>query len=424
VTTPAPWSAPVADAPVDAVIRVPGSKSITNRAYVLAALSTEATLVRRPLDSRDARLMVAALDTLGAHTEPVPDGVLVQPLDRTAPGEPSVALGNAGTVARFTPALAALGKRDVRFDGDEAIRRRPIGPLLGALRALGAVIEDGGRGAPPFMVRGSGGVRGGPVELDSSASSQFLSALLLAAPAFDDGVRVQLVGGNPPSEPHIAMTLDMLRRFGAKPERDGGEFHVPAGRLALREFTVEPDLSTAAPFVLAAVATGGRVRIEGWPESTTQPGDWLRELTARLGAEVSLDDGGLTVTGPDAIPGVDLDLHEAGELTPVIAALLCFAGGPSTLSGVAHLRGHETDRLAALATELSGLGAGVTEAEDGLRITPAPLRGGAFRTYDDHRLVMAGALVGLRVPGVEVENAATVGKTFPGFVEAWHGMFG
>ncbi|SFQ73352.1 3-phosphoshikimate 1-carboxyvinyltransferase [Amycolatopsis arida] len=413
----------MAAAPVNATVRVPGSKSITNRAYVLAALATGPVLVRAPLDSRDARLMLGALAALGGRAEAVADGVLVHPVTPGDGEEVEVALGNAGTVARFTPALAALGTRTVHFDGDPAIRRRPVAPLLRALVDLGAEIDDGGRGAPPFAVRGRGGLRGGPVELDSSASSQFLSALLLAAPAFAEGVTVRLVGDAPPSEPHIAMTLDLLRRFGAAPERSGREFHVPPGRLARAEYTVEPDLSTAAPFVVAPLAVGGSVRVAGWPEETTQPGDWLRSLVRELGGEARLDGEGLTVTGGGTVPAVELDLHEVGELTPVVAALLCFAEGPSLISGVAHLRGHETDRLAALAAELSGLGAQVTETADGLRIVPAPLRGGVFHTYDDHRLVMAGAVLGLRVPGVRVENPATVGKTFPGFVTAWESLF-
>ncbi|RJQ79175.1 3-phosphoshikimate 1-carboxyvinyltransferase [Amycolatopsis panacis] len=420
------WTAPAANAALDATVRVPGSKSITNRAYVLSALASAPIRVRVPLDSRDTRLMLSALATLGARSEQTADGFLVHPLDAAGVrgDEVTVTMGNAGTVARFTPALASLGNIPVRFDGDEAIRRRPIGPLLTALRRVGARIDDEGRGAPPFTVHGDGGLRGGKVDLDSSASSQFLSALLLAGPSFDQGVTVRLVGDAPPSEPHIAMTLDMLRRFGATVERDGSEFHVSPSKLSCPEYVVEPDLSTAAPFAAAAVVTGGTVRVQGWPKHTTQPGDWLRSLLPALGAKVTLDDSGLAVTGGPAIPGVELDLHEVGELTPVIAAMLCFAEGPSLISGVAHLRGHETDRLTALATELSGLGAGVTETADGLRITPAPLHGGVFHTYDDHRLVMAAAVLGLRVPDVRVENPGTVGKTFPGFTSTWAGLVG
>lgn len=420
VTEQKSWTAPVAGGELDGGVRVPGSKSITNRAYVLAALSEGPTLVREPLDSRDARLMLAALTALGGHAEHEARGVRVHPVS-TGEGEVSVELGNAGTVTRFTPPLATLGARTVRFDGDPAIRRRPVAPLLDALSVLGADIDDGGRGAVPFTVRGHGGLAGGEVELDSSASSQFLSALLLAAPRFEHGVTVRL-RGRTPSEPHVAMTLDLLRRFGAAPERDRDTFHVPAAALSLADYEVEPDLSTAAPFVLAPLVAGGTVHVAGWPQQTTQPGDWLRSLVRELGGEATLDARGLTVRGTGAVRGAELDLHEVSELVPSIAALLCFADGPSILSGIAHMRGHETDRLAALATELTALGGDVTETEDGLRIRPATLHGGTFHTYDDHRLVMAGAVLGLRVPGLEVENPATVGKTFPGFVEAWHDL--
>lgn len=417
------WHTPTLRGPLDASVRVPGSKSITNRAFLLAALASAPTLVRHPLDSRDARLMLDALRALGAGSEPLDDGVCVHPLRPAAAGaEVSVALGNAGTVARFTPALAALGSATVHFDGDAAIRRRPIAPLLRALADLGADIDDGGRGAPPFTVRGHGGLRGGAVDLDSSASSQFLSALLLVAPACTEGVTVRLVGDAPPSEPHIAMTLDLLCTFGAHPEREGTRFHVPPGELSCPDYTVEPDLSTAAPFLAAAVLTGGTMRIPGWPMRTTQPGDWLRDLLTELGVKVELDDDGLTISGAGSFPGLELDLREVGELTPVVAALLCFADGPSVISGVAHLRGHETDRLAALATELSGLGGSVVETSDGLRITPTPMHGGTFRSYEDHRLVMAAAVLGLRVPEIVVDDPATVGKTFPGFVDTWTAM--
>lgn len=403
---------------------MPGSKSITNRAYVLAAIAAGETFVREPLESRDATLMLGALDALGARHGRQPGGVRILPIGPAGDTGPvHVDLGNAGTVARFTPALAALGSRTVHFDGDEAIRNRPLAPLLEALSTLGARIEHGGRAAPPLTVHG-GGLRGGTVELDSSASSQFLSALLLAGPAFPDGITVRLVGDAPPSEPHIAMTLQLLREFGAAPERNRSQFHVPHQRLHRAEYRVEPDLSTAAPFAMAPLVAGGSVRIDGWPAETTQPGDWLREVLARLGGTVTLDRAGLTVTGSGRIQGAELDLHEVGELTPVIAAALCLASGPSTISGVAHLRGHETDRLAALAGELSGLGAEVTETADGLRIVPGRLHGGEFHTYDDHRLVMAAAVLGLAVPGIIVQNPATVGKTFPGFTEAWTDLIG
>lgn len=358
--------------------------------------------------------MLSALASLGATVERVDDGVRVSGRAPVS-GDVAIDLGNAGTVARFTPPLAALSGASVRYDSDPAMRRRPIAPLLQALRDLGADIDGD---AFPLTVRGAGSLRGGSVELDSSASSQFLSALLLAAPAMDDGVHVRLRGAVP-SEPHIAMTFDLLSAFGAAPARDGVEFVVPAMDLACTAYDVEPDLSTAAPFVAAALVTGGRVRIAGWPASTTQPGDWLREFVGRLGGAATPDDGGLLVQGPDGFDGLELDLHAVGELTPVVAAVLCLADSPSTIRGVGHLRGHETDRIAALAKELSALGAGVSELDDGLVIEPRPLHGGLFHTYDDHRLVMAAAVLGLRIDALDVENPETVGKTFPGFIDAW-----
>ena len=422
-----PWAAPAAAGPLDTRVRVPGSKSLTNRAYVLAALSGEPTHVLDPLDSRDTRLMLSALEVLGASYRPTECGMYLHPITGQAgqaPASASVDLGNAGTVARFTPALAALGTATVRFDGDEAIRRRPIAPLLDALAGIGVDIDHGGRGAPPFTVRGHGEIAGGAVTLDSSASSQFLSALLLVGPRCRDGITVRLVGDGPPSEPNIAMTLAALRDFGAAPSRDGSEFRVPPADLRHPEFPVEPDLSTAAPFAAAPLVAGGTVRLAGWPTETTQPGDRLRRVLAELGADVRWDGGGLAITGGGSIRAADFDLHEASELVPVVAALLCFADGPSRLSGIAHMRGHETDRLAALAHELSALGPRVRETDDGLHIEPAPVGAGVFDTYDDHRLVMAGAVLALAGTGVKVANPATVGKTFPGFVTEWHTMLG
>lgn len=418
---PESWAPPTPSGPLDARIRIPGSKSLTNRAYVLAALSHESTWVREPLDSRDTRLMLAALAALGAGSQHTDTGIVLNPLSSTA-AEGTVELGNAGTVARFTPALAALGDHNVRFDGDTAIRQRPIAPLLRALADIGVDIDHDGRAAPPFTVHGAAGITGGTVDLDSSASSQFLSALLLIGPCCRDGITVRLVGDAPPSEPNIAMTLQTLRTFGAEPTRNGAEFHVPPATLNAGEFTVEPDLSTSAPFAAAPLIAGGTVRIAGWPHATTQPGDHLRRLLPHLGARVELDADGLTITGAAQVRAADLELRECSELAPVLAALLCLADGPSRLRGIAHMRGHETDRLAALATELSALGPEVTETDDGLVIKPAPLQPGKFHTYDDHRLVMAGAVLAMAGTGIEVTDPATVGKTFPDFVTQWHAV--
>jgi 3-phosphoshikimate 1-carboxyvinyltransferase len=337
-------------------------------------------------------------------------------------------VGLAGTVMRFVPPLAGLAAGRVRFDGDPRARERPLGPLLSGLRQLGVRIEDGGRGVLPFTVAGRGVVPGGRVEIDASASSQFVSGLLLVSARFDKGVEVRHAGPPVPSQPHIAMTLDMLRAAGVDADAEVGDagraavWRVVPGPVRARDIVVEPDLSNAAPFLAAAVVTGGQVTVPGWPGRTTQAGDALRGLLAQVGAAVTLDGAGLTVRGTGRVSGVDADLHEVGELAPVFAALCALADGPSRLRGLAHLRGHETDRLAALATELSGLGAAVTEIDDGLLIRPRPLTGRVFGSYADHRMAQAGAVLGLVVPGVLVENIATTGKTLPDFPGMWAAM--
>ncbi|WP_149264957.1 3-phosphoshikimate 1-carboxyvinyltransferase [Actinomadura sp. K4S16] len=414
------WSAPVAHAPVDATVPLPGSKSMTNRALILAALAEAPACITRPLHSRDTELMADALRALGAGIGE--DGADWQVLPGRLEGPARVDVGLAGTVMRFLPPVAALASGEVAVDGDPRARERPMGPIITALRALGAEIDDGGRGALPFTVRGSGSVPGGQVVIDASASSQLVSGLLLAAPRFDKGVEVRHEGPPVPSAPHLAMTVQMLRQAGAEVETGPDVWRVAPGPLRGGEWVIEPDLSNAAQFLGAALVTGGRVTIPGWPAETTQPGDALRGLLAAMGAEVTRGPDGLTVRGGDGFGGLDADLHEVGELTPVLAALAALAGSPSRLTGVAHLRGHETDRLAALVAEINGLGGDVRELPDGLEIRPRPLRGGVFRTYDDHRMVMAAALLGLAVPGIEVENPDTVGKTLPNFTRQWASM--
>jgi 3-phosphoshikimate 1-carboxyvinyltransferase len=414
------WAAPTATGPVDATVAVPGSKSMTNRALLLAAVADGPSVVRRPLRARDTDLMAAAVRALGVGVIDVDGDWHLSP--GVLAGDADIDVGLAGTVMRFVPPLAALAEGPVRFDGDPRARERPLGPLLAALRALGVRVEDEGRGALPFTVDGRGAVPGGDVQIDASASSQFVSALLLAAARFDKGVAVRHVGPPVPSQPHIAMTVAMLRESGVEVDAAANTWRVAAGPVRARAVDVEPDLSNAAPFLAAAVVTGGRVTVPGWPRRTTQAGDALRGLLALVGAEVSLDEAGLTVRGTGRIAAVDADLHEVGELTPVFAALCALADGPSRLSGLAHLRGHETDRLAALATELSGLGATVTESADGLLIRPGPLRGATFASYDDHRMAQAGALLGLAVPGVQVEDIGTTRKTLPDFPGMWAAM--
>ncbi|RKN47146.1 3-phosphoshikimate 1-carboxyvinyltransferase [Streptomyces hoynatensis] len=437
--TTALWPAPFASDAVDATVTVPGSKSVTNRALILSALAADPGWLRRPLRSRDTLLMADALRSLGIGIEETvsSSSELAGPHSgrgeswRVIPSAPqapaSVDVGNAGTVMRFLPPLAALAEGPVRFDGDPRSHERPLRALIGALTALGARIEDGGRGALPLTVHGVGSLEGGQVEVDASASSQFISALLLSGPRFNQGVEVRHTGDVLPSLPHIRMTVDMLRRAGAQVDApdSGGEpnvWRVTPGALLGRDLVIEPDLSNAQPFLAAALVTGGRVTIPDWPARTTQPGDALRGIFTEMGGSCVLDERGLTLTGTGRVRGIDADLSEVGELTPGIAAVAALAEGESVLRGVAHLRLHETDRLAALTKEINSLGGDVTETADGLRIRPRPLHGGVFHTYEDHRLATAGAVLGLLVKDVEVENVATTAKTMPDFPDLWHRM--
>ncbi|MFC1417352.1 3-phosphoshikimate 1-carboxyvinyltransferase [Streptacidiphilus cavernicola] len=440
-TLEALWPAPTATDPVDAVVTVPGSKSATNRALVLASLADQPGYVRRPLRSRDSLLMAEGLRALGVGIEDilnsstgVPGGgdawrVLPNRYGLPNPllGPARVDVGNAGTVMRFLPPVAALADGAVHFDGDPRSHERPLGGVITALRALGARIEDEGRGALPLTVHGTGGLVGGTVTVDASSSSQFVSALLLSGPRFQQGVEVRHCGDPVPSLPHIRMTVEMLRAAGAQVDapEDGGEpdvWRVSPGALLGRDVVVEPDLSNAAPFLAAALVTAGTVTVRDWPERTSQPGDQLRDLFTRMGGRCEHTPDGLRFTGGGRVHGLDADLHEVGELAPVIAAVAALADSPSRLSGIAHLRLHETDRLKALADELNGLGGDVTETADGLRINPRPLRGGVFHTYEDHRLATAAAVIGLAVPGVRVENVQTTAKTLPGFTGLWDSM--
>lgn len=415
------WRAPTPSGPVRADVQVPGSKSLTNRALLLAALADGPSVVCNALRSRDTELMAAALRVLGTAIDADGDAWRVTPGVVTAAGD--VDCGLAGTVMRFVPPVAALARGAVRFDGDPHARTRPMAAVLVALRRLGVEVDDGGRGTLPFTVRGRGAVPGGAVTLDASASSQFVSALLLAGARYDAGVVVRHQGPPLPSRPHLDMTVSVLRARGVTvDDSEADVWRVDPGPVGALDVVVEPDLSNAAPFVAAAVATGGEVTVRGWPAESDQPGGRLPELLGAMGASTRRDGRDLTVRGPERLVGVDLDMREIGELAPVVAALCALAETPSRLHGLAHIRGHETDRLAALARELSVLGGDVTEHRDGLEIRPAPLRGGRFATYADHRMAHAGSVLGLRVPGVLVADVGTTAKTFPGFERAWESM--
>ena len=417
-----PWPAPHATGPVRATVSLPGSKSLTNRALVLAALSDGPSVVRRALRSRDTELMAAALSSLGATVDTSADDWQVTPGELAGPA--SVDCGLAGTVMRFVPPVAALASGPVTFDGDPHARTRPMGEVLTALRGLGVAVDDEDRGSLPFTVQGTGRVRGGTVTIDASASSQFISALLLAGARYDEGVDVRHDGKPVPSLPHIDMTVDQLRLHGVDvDDADANRWRVLPGTIRAVDVPVEPDLSNAAPFVAAALVTGGEVTVRDWPRETTQAGDALREIVTLMGGRAEFTDEGLRVSGDGGLQGIDYDLHDVGELTPAVAALCVLAKTPSQLRGIAHIRGHETDRLRALAREFSALGGDVTETEDGLSIRPASLHGGVFRTYADHRIAHAAVIIGLAVEDVRVENVATTAKTFPGFPEAWSRLF-
>jgi 3-phosphoshikimate 1-carboxyvinyltransferase len=423
--TDARWTPPCATAPVRGAVVVPGSKSVTNRALVLAALADGPGTLRRPLRSRDTLLMADALRALGAHIVDSGEDWLVEPGQLTGPAD--VDVGLAGTVMRFVPPVATLADGPVHFDGDERARERPMRPLLGALVSLGAKVADDGRGQLPFAVVGYGGLAGGEVHVDASSSSQIVSALLLTGARWDRGVRVVHVGDRPvPNTPHLQMTAAMLRERGVPVDDTSTRaWAVVPAAISGQDVTIERDLSSAAPFVAAAVVTGGEVVVRDWPVASYQPGAQLPELLEAFGASWRRDGADLVVTGGGTVTGAHVDLRDGGELTPVVAALAACAKEPSTLTGIDYLRGHETDRLAALARELSSLGCRVDELADGLRIVPGPLRAlGAFRTYDDHRLVMAGAVLGLVTPGLVLDDAAKVAKTYPTFVEDWQRLVG
>jgi 3-phosphoshikimate 1-carboxyvinyltransferase len=420
---PGTWQAPATRGPVRATVPLPGSKSITNRALVLAALSSSPSVITGALQARDTSLAIAALRTLGVGIDDSSITTLsITPGSAVPSGVVNLDVGNAGTVMRFLPPVAALTPATVSFDGDSRAYERPVGPLLSALRALGVSVSGS---SLPFVVTGSGSVPGGSVTMDASGSSQFISSLLLAGASFENGVEIQHSGPPVPSLPHIDMTLRMLRSAGASVGSVGSSsWWVSPGPISLGSFTVEPDLSNAAPFLAAALVTGGSVTIPHWPADSLQAADQILSVLTAMGASVSVSPAGLTLTGSGSVSGIEADLHEISELTPVVAACAALASSPSRLTGVEHIRRHETDRLAALAKEINALGGDVSELPDGLVVRPRVLSaaGRPFETYDDHRMVMAAAVLGLGVPGLPVSNVATVGKTFPSFTTAWASM--
>lgn len=419
-----PWLAPVAAGPVAAHVTVPGSKSLANRALVLASLADAPSHISGlPAGARDLTLMSAALTRLGAAITPTgPGAVTVSP--GTVSGSVPIDCGLAGTVMRFVPPLAALSRAAVTFDGDPRARERPMGPMLTGLRALGIDVEDGGRGRLPFTVRGRGSVAGGQVDVDASGSSQFVTSLLLSAARFERGATVNHRGGPIPSLPHIAMTVRMLAQHGVSvaadlTDRTSASWRVAPGPVQALDRRIEPDLSNAAPFIALAVVTGGTVLIRDWPADSLQPAAAMRAVFEALGATFTVTPEGMLAAGTGEISGIHADLRDLGELVPTIAAVCAVAGTDSHLTGIGHIAGHETDRLVALAAEINGLGGDVTADSDSLRVRPAQLRGGRWRTYHDHRMATCGAIIGAVTPGVLIEDVATTAKTFPDFPTTW-----
>ena len=435
VTTEEHWPAPRAAEPLNAVVSLPGSKSLTNRELVLSALADSPSLLRAPLHSRDSDLMVEALRSLGTTITPVNAGdgrgefgpdLAITPAPELL-GSTTIDCGLAGTVMRFLPPVAALALGPTTFDGDEGARRRPMATTISSLRALGVDLSDDGRAALPFTVHGSGSVSGGELTIDASASSQFVSGLLLTGARFDEGLELQHEGSRLPSQPHIDMTLAALRARGVDARSDEpGRWSVRPGPIAGAEVAIEPDLSNAAPFLAAALVAGGSVTITGWPDATTQVGADLADILPLFGATVARDGDRLTVTGPadGSIRGISIDLSTGGELAPAVVALAALAAEPSEITGIGHIRHHETDRLKALATEINNLGGEVVELDDGLAITPRPLHGGVWSSYEDHRMATAGAIIGLAVDGVLIDDIGTTAKTLPQFPALWMRMLG
>ncbi|SDD21703.1 3-phosphoshikimate 1-carboxyvinyltransferase [Glycomyces harbinensis] len=416
------WATPYAEAELDAVVRVPGSKSMTARALILAALASGPSTVRRPLIARDTLLMVEGLRAIGVAVDTGDDDLwTVAPGPFKGPAE--VDCGLAGTVMRFLPPVAALADGPVAFDGDPHARERPNDGVILALRDLGAEIAlgAGDRLALPFTVNATGAVKGGALTVDASKTSQLVSALLMAAPRFEQGLDLRHVGDRPvPSRPYLDMVVQMLRQAGADvDDSEPDRWRVAPGELQGREWVIEPDLQNAAPFLFAAVATGGRVTVEGWPTETTQAGDRVRDVISRLGSRVEWSRGGLTVVGSPSLIPTELDLADAAELTPSLAALFGVNQGSFAIRGVAHIRGHETDRISALVTELRKIGADVDEFDDGLRVNRGGHTAGTWATYADHRMAHAGAVAGLVIPGLVLDDVACVSKTWPDFAEAW-----
>lgn len=434
-----PWPAPLCMHELDATVEIPGSKSLSNRYLILAAMGRKPVKLEGLLRSRDTELMMAALTQLGVKclTDEFEETVVtvVPPADGQLRGNTDIYCGLAGTVMRFVPALALYADGPVRFDGDKQAYKRPMKPVLDGLEQFGAgVIYGGTEGFLPFTIippARSERVKAKELSIDSSSSSQFISGLLLAAARWGSDVIVTHTGEKLPSMPHIRMTMVDIESSGVHVEYENKMWRISSGEVQLpAEIIVEPDLSNAAPFLGAALVAGGTVRVPRWPSTSTQPGALLPGYLRDFGAQVELDETTyiLSVTGNGHIRGLGTyDLSPAGEITPSLAAVAALADGDTTFTGIAHLRGHETDRLKALVTEINRCGGSAEETPDGFIVHTVPrdeLHGEIMETYADHRMATFAAMIGLTVPGTQIMNVATTRKTIPDFTGMWTAMVG
>ena len=418
-SAPQNWSAPSAKRPIHSTVSIPGSKSATNRAFVLAALGDSTSKIHKPLLARDTELMLQALEKLGCTITRTNELIEITPMKRVHQ-DLAIDVGLAGTVMRFVPPLAALTAGVVHFDGDQRARNRPMKTLIDSLKALKISVDDESSGSLPFSIISDGNVQGGEITLDASESSQFISALLLAGAKFSSGLTIKHVGNKLPSLPHIEMTIDMLNQVGVKVSSiEKNSWRVNPTVIKSKDWLIEPDLSNAGPFIAAAMVTKGEVTIKDWPQNTTQAGNaWIKILT-KMGAQVSLTEKGLIVSQSGDVKGIEFDLSDVGELTPVLVSIAVLANSNSSLTGIAHLRGHETDRLAALVENIKSIGGDAEETTDGLIIRPRKLHGGLWKSFDDHRMATAGAVIGLVVEGILVDDIKTTSKTLPDFENMW-----
>ena len=418
-SAPQNWSAPSAKRPIHSTVSIPGSKSATNRAFVLAALGDSTSKIHKPLLARDTELMLQALEKLGCTITRTNELIEITPMQRVHQ-DLAIDVGLAGTVMRFVPPLAALTAGVVHFDGDQRARNRPMKALIDSLKALKISVDDESSGSLPFSIVSDGNVQGGEITLDASESSQFISALLLAGAKFSNGLTIKHVGNKLPSLPHIEMTIDMLNQVGVKVSSiEKNSWRVNPTVIKSKDWLIEPDLSNAGPFIAAAMVTKGEVTIKDWPQNTTQAGNAWIEILTKMGAQVSLTEKGLTVSQSGDIKGIEFDLSDVGELTPVLVSIAVLANSNSSLTGIAHLRGHETDRLAALVENIKSIGGDAEETTDGLIIRPRKLHGGLWKSFDDHRMATAGAVIGLVVEGILVDDIKTTSKTLPDFENMW-----